>query len=334
MKKLTNEEFIHKLNKIWKNELKPLSQYKSTHEKVLIECKDGHKFEAKPSHLISSKKATGCPVCSIKKNSEKKKLSKKNILDRIKLNTNNEYKIINWLNYKGTRDKVLFKHNISTCGHQFEMTINNFLSGQRCPVHKYENCKLFSNKPHEYYLKKITEQTQDSDEYEFLEQFNGAHNKVKIKHKVCNHEYYATPQKFIDGRRCPNCSSVQNSKPVKFIKKILRENNIPFKTEKIFTDLKNPKTGKYLRFDFYLATLNTVIEYDGEFHFKKSGINNETKLKKVKELDLTKDKYCKNHSINLIRISYFEKDKIQDILNKKLISSSTTIESTSKDGSE
>jgi hypothetical protein len=39
---------------------------------------------------------------------------------------------------------------------------------------------------------------------------------------------------------------------------------ISYEKEKTFSTLKNPKTNKALRFDFYLPQLNTIIEYDGE----------------------------------------------------------------------
>ena len=44
------------------------------------------------------------------------------------------------------------------------------------------------------------------DEYEFLENYNGAQEKIKCKHNKCLHIWLANPNKFLLGTRCPNCS--------------------------------------------------------------------------------------------------------------------------------
>lgn len=49
-----------------------------------------------------------------------------------------------------------------------------------------------------------------------------------------------------------------------FLIKLFEENNIRFESEKIFSNLKHIS---YLRYDFYLPDLNTLVEYHGEHHF-------------------------------------------------------------------
>ena len=318
MKKLTNKQFLEKLNEKHGNKLIPLDEYTLTNVKINIKCDKGHTFKASPLHLIN-KKPTGCPLCKLEENTLKMTFTEEKVIEKVN-EISEGYIIKDWLNYQKTSDKVLFKHS---CGNEFEMTVNNFISGQRCPIHKYDNAKLFEKKDHNHYLNKI-EKLDDFNEYHFLEKFDGGKKKVKVKHLKCNTEYLVSPQKFIDGRRCPYCSSTTNSKPTIKIKEILDNKNINYIKEKTFSDLINPETGKRLRLDFYLKDLNIAIEYDGEMHYLISKFNNEEKLKYRKKLDEIKTRYCKDNNIRLLRISYLEKlfisEKIEDF-----IKSSTTI---------
>lgn len=75
-----------------------------------------------------------------------------------------------------------------------------------------------------------------------------------------------------------------------------------------------------LRFDFYLPDYNLMIEYDGEQHYKpvKYGKMSDKKakenLEKVQKYDQLKNEYCKENNINLLRIPYWEKENIDEII--------------------
>ena len=79
-----------------------------------------------------------------------------------------------------------------------------------------------------------------------------------------------------------------------------------------------------LRFDVYVPELNLAIEYDGEQHYIPidfAGKGQEwakTQLKRTQELDQLKNAYCKFHNIHLLRISYHEKDDIEEIILNKI----------------
>ena len=102
------------------------------------------------------------------------------------------------------------------------------------------------------------------------------------------------------------------------ISQLLLDNNIPFKKQKIFDSCVLPSGGK-ARFDFYVNQ-NYLIEYDGEQHFLQKPSSNsyftEEKIKKIKENDQLKNKWCKQNNISLIRIPYthLKNLKIQDLL--------------------
>ncbi len=114
------------------------------------------------------------------------------------------------------------------------------------------------------------------------------------------------------------CESYRTSYGEKRIQEFLISNKINFIREKKFKTCMNIKE---LPFDFYLPDYNLCIEYDGEHHFhivsKYGGVEY---LEKVKRNDITKNIWCLENSIKLLRISYKEKGKIFDILNKRLLS--------------
>ena len=84
-----------------------------------------------------------------------------------------------------------------------------------------------------------------------------------------------------------------------------------FYIRKYFPDAIHRKKINNKEFDIYIHSLKIAIEYDGNrFH----------KLKRKKEIDLNKNKLCKNENINLIRIREFPLEKINEtdfILNEK-----------------
>ena len=86
------------------------------------------------------------------------------------------------------------------------------------------------------------------------------------------------------------------------------------------------KDKRYLPFDCYLDDYNTCIEYDGEQHFKpvKFGTQSyEDAVKKheyIKKHDEMKNAFCKDNSINLIRIPYYEFEDLEYYLFDKFTS--------------
>ena len=84
--------------------------------------------------------------------------------------------------------------------------------------------------------------------------------------------------------------------------KILKAAAIKFQREKTFSDLQG---GRY-RYDFYIPSINIIIEIDGAFHFKP--IRGEQELKAQKERDRRKNSYALAHNIPLYRIPYWDLD--------------------------
>ena len=95
------------------------------------------------------------------------------------------------------------------------------------------------------------------------------------------------------------------------IARILSENGIEFEREKSFKNCIS-ENGVLLRFDFYLPKQNTCIEYDGEQHYFANGRgwNTQKHFEEIKKRDEIKNIFCQKERILLIRVPYFDFDKI------------------------
>lgn len=140
---------------------------------------------------------------------------------------------------------------------------------------------------------------------------------VEIKHNRCGRYFWQRPNNHINGRACPHC---KESNGEKRIYHFLEERNVYYERNKWFKDCKNPKTNACLFFDFYLPEYNALIEYDGEFHYLLNKMMDEPEVALMQQQyrDGLKDKYSQSNKIKLIRISYKEFDKVEEILIKEL----------------
>ena len=144
----------------------------------------------------------------------------------------------------------------------------------------------------------------------------GTHRRWKAKCD-CGKEIYVTTSALLySGQQSCGCKTF--SKGENTISKLLSDNSIEFKVEYSFDDLIFSDTSKKARYDFYLPTLNTLIEFDGKQHFVKSTgyYDNPEKFAKTQEHDKIKNQYAKDHNITLIRIPYTRLNElcIEDLL--------------------
>jgi len=147
-----------------------------------------------------------------------------------------------------------------------------------------------------------------------------ANQYVWWKCPKCNHNWYAIiSSRNGAGRGCPQCNE---SKGEKELDKILTKYNIPHDSQYKFNNLRGVG-GKRLKFDVPIfwdkekSILRMLIEYDGEFHYEDI-FNKPEKFKRQQLNDQAKNTYCKNNNILLLRIPYWDFDKIEEILIREL----------------
>lgn len=173
----------------------------------------------------------------------------------------------------------------------------------------------------------------DSKNFEYIKNSSGK-NVLYVKDLICK-DCGGKVKKLVnvwdvssDKVSCPKCS-IGKWEGEETVKEILDELGIKYIPKHQFPDLKGKEhvrktpTGfsKPIRlpyyFDFYLPELNTLIEYDGEYHFDvKKDRHDEIKLSDYIKRDLAKNEYAKD-KFKLIRIPYTSK-KI-DQIKKEII---------------
>lgn len=122
-----------------------------------------------------------------------------------------------------------------------------------------------------------------------------------------NHPKIRKLRYYYNGKRC--------SKGEYTLAKLLEKHNVKFVQEYGYSGLYGTGGG-LLRFDFYLPDYDLLIEYQGLHHYRP--VNKYRRAKKVHEQakihDELKWDFACSHGIKLLRISYKEYDKLEEIL--------------------
>ncbi len=276
-------EFVEKSVKIHRNKYDySLVNYINNYIKIKIICPVHDIFEQIPySHL----NGVGCSKCRNRKTEGK-------YISEVKLVHNNyyDYSLVEYVNTVSKIKIVCPVHGV------FEQIADHHLRGSKCP--KCVRCKKHTK---EEFIKLSNSKHFYSNYNYSLVNYKNNRTKVKI---ICpiHGVFEQIPKHHLNGVGCPKCKN--KSKGEKMIKKILKDNNIIFKTQKTFDGCFYKKK---LQFDFYLPEYNLCIEYDGIQHFKSiewfGGVDG---FLKTKLRDEIKNNFCERKQISLLRIPYNE----------------------------
>lgn len=303
MRKITQNEFLEKANKAKDENLIIIGGYTNATTKVEVKCAlCGKEWGMLPNNIYRGK---GCKCQVGFKNSQKQRLTQDEFFVRASKILGNEYEILG--EYQGWDEHVALVHK--TCGHKWSPSAGSILNGRKCPICRYTTVAEKRRSTRERISKMISECGDGS--YELIGDYKDRREKVCIKHNVCGHKFFMTPNHFLEGSRCTYCFS---SKGEKEVADFLSNNNLQYITQKCFDGCfyKN-----HLRFDFYVPKLNICIEYDGQQHFREVSLYGDKEgLKGIQARDNIKNKFCENNGIQLIRIRYDE--SVSDILKTKL----------------
>lgn len=295
------DKFIKQVKDLTNNNYEVLGEYVNAHtfiEMVHKEC--GTTFHIKPNKFISDNQR--CPVCTKIRRIEESRLSQDEVINLFDEIGNGEYTVLG--EYKGINTPLEIKH--STCDFIWDVLPSNF-------IHRNSRCPKCSGYHMDTNIFKERLKEQYGDEYTVLSEYKGARENIILCHNKCNYSFQARPTNIISGSGCTYCSSSKNEKEMF---RILYENNIVFEKEKYFDDFTTD-SGAYYRYDYYLPEYNTLIEIDGEQHFKAlEFFGGEEEFKQRVFHDSVKDKYAKDNSIQLIRIPYWEFDNMEGIVHK------------------
>ena len=243
------------------------------------------------------------------------KLTQEQFINKAKYKHNNyyDYSLVNYINATTKVQIICPKHGM------FEQQPSNHLFGQRCIKCMGDNVRKARKFTKEQWIEKFKEIHVDRYDYSQVQISEGSGTKYKVI-IVCPYhgEFLQRPQAHSKGEGCPHCNI---SKGEDEIEKYLIKNNIKYIREKKFSSCVNPKTNKQLPFDFYLPLQNTVIEYQGEQHYKKTGYFEQRAggLRGLQYRDKIKKEFILQEKISYIEIMYTEFKNIDKILKEKII---------------
>lgn len=276
------------------------NSYKNSSTPLTFKCRCGKEFKTTFSKFKASNKRQ-CNKCS-----NRHKMSYDEVLEYV---SKTECTLVS-KEFKGIDDKLVFK---CKCGELFERSFYNFkIFEKRCPKCREDEKSLNMSLEYEYvksYIEKYNAKL-------LSKEYKNAKTKLNIQCE-CGRKFKADFDKIKSrGKvRCNVCSKKTSTKEF-IISQKLEALNIKYIEQYKFDDCIYKDK---LIFDFYIPSLNTCIEYDGEGHYKpfRFSKDKEAMKKKLEETqirDAIKTQYCKDNNIKLIRIPYFEFDNIDEIL--------------------
>lgn len=191
-----------------------------------------------------------------------------------------------------------------------EMSVNNFVKQYGCPECKTEQLKQHKRLSINEVIKRI----ESINGNKLLNPNDYCKNNKRnlIVQCSCGNTFNTCIADYHKKFRCSVCSKFESRGELE-IENFLKANNIKYDFQHTF---ENCKDINLLPFDFYLPDNNKCIEFDGEQHFRPAF--GEKSFQKTKYHDAIKNQYCDKNNIGLIRIPYYDFDKINEILKDKL----------------
>jgi hypothetical protein len=351
--KYNTVDFIEKSNEIHNSKYDySKTIYTFSNEKVIIICPEHGDFsQVANSHLMG----LGCKKCGDKYRNRiyKPKYSTEEFIADAKLKWGDKYDY-SLTEYKSVRHEVKIIYDGITYeqlpashlkypvegyldqeiflikakrkwGNKYDYSLTKFIS-TKVPVKIIFQGKTFEQLPHNHLIYAPELRNTFSID-EFIDYSSKIHNNKYIYNKsvyvnnltkvtiTCpiHGDFQQLPQSHMSGSGCSSCNDSKGEREITFF---LDKYKIKYTREKIFPECRNIS---YLKFDFYIPSMRTCIEFDGLQHFQPieyfGGIES---YEKQKINDSIKNHYCEDNYIDLIRIRYDQIDNIPQILWESL----------------
>lgn len=302
-----NELFLSELAEVNEN-IEVLDDYSRRDVKVKCRCKkDGYIWSARPADLLRGK---GCPDCKKRKlKALQTKTHDRYVADIAERNPDIE--IIG--HYAGSDRKIACKCKID--GHEWTPFAGNIFRGEGCPIcARRKTSERFRN-THEHFLNLLSNKAPNITA---IGKYVKNDVPITFKCNVCEYVWDATPSTILRHGLCKKCGRSSGEKKVS---DYLDSRGIAYETQYSFEDCIDIRC---LPFDFYIPEYNLCIEYDGAQHYYPVtfGGNKDTtaeeRLAKTQLHVSIKTKYCADNNINLLRIPYWNYNKVDVIVDSKL----------------
>lgn len=289
------------------------STYLGTRTQINLTCRKHGQFQTTPkTHLHS--KAGGCPICLHELKSEIAKLrypmmTTEEFIERAKAIHGDTYSYDS-AKYRGSSDKVVIHCQIHG---SFRMLAEKHLAGQGCRKCAFE--KLKSDRKLSFWIvihRVLRAHGRGKyDRYDFRGYVN-QYSKLRIH---CRYHGWFQQSAVIHwkGHGCPKCC---DSKGERKVREVLRKLGVDFVEQHRFDECRGKRP---LPFDFYLPYQRILIEYDGTQHFERSELwGGKQGLKRTQRHDAIRNRFAEEFNYKLIRIPYWDFDRIENILSETL----------------
>lgn len=273
-----------------------INRYIGANIPILHKCLiDEYEWYAKPANILSGK---GCPKCA-----NNIKRSRERYINEVSLINPNIDVLEKYINVKTPIFHKCKIHNIT-----WKTSPLSILQGCGCIECGKEKQTIQRRKSHEQYVEELGKINPD---IVLIDTYINAYAPILHKCLKDGNEWYAKPANILSGTGCPQCNESRGERQ---IRSWLNNQHISYESQKSFKDCRDIKP---LPFDFFLPKYNTIIEYDGEQHFKPIKFFGGDKAfeRRVKH-DNIKNEYCKNKGISLLRIPHYK--NVEEELNNFL----------------
>lgn len=270
------------------------SIYTRSTNKIEIVCKKHGSFWQKASHHMNG---IGCPICGGRSPyTTESYICKAKEVHGDKYN----YSLVVYSRHKDKIQIICPVHGV------FNQIAGDHLQGKGC-----SRCARNVRLTTEEFILRAKQVHGDKYTYSNTVYISG-HNKVTItcpKHG----DFTIDPQHFLKGIGCSSC---KNSLGSNSVRAWLDNHNISYKAE---YKTKECKDKKELPFDFAISDENGkllgLVEYDGQQHFEPCSLFGKGQGFMITVLhDAIKNQFCEDNNIPLLRIPYWDKDKIPEKL--------------------
>jgi len=293
----------HPKSKFWslKNKGEPEDYALNSHKVCWFDCECGHQF--KSSLLNINKGNNWCGYCS-----NPPKLLCSNVCVPCENKSFASHpKSVCWSDENEIEPRQVFKNAdrkkykfvCNVCFHKFEINLKCInMKNQFCPYCAHQ--KLCENKDCNVCYNNSFASVERS---KFLNDktinprtlFKSTNNKYKFNCDKCNNQFYSPFSAVTYGNWCPNCVN-------KTEEKLYNELTKHYVIKRQFKPdwCKNPKTNRYLPYDFILEDFKIIVEQDGPQHFKQIGAWQSHELTKIN--DIYKMKCANENGYSIIRL--------------------------------
>lgn len=297
--------FLERAEKIHQNRYEYFEESFSNYtSKMEIFCSEHGFFKQTPHTHVSMR--AGCPKCGLIKSARSNQKGWESVLILFRDIHGDKYKY-DESTYKDVSSKM--KISCSIHGWFLQKPYQHY-SGSGC-----NECAIIdvhNRQKIDFIEFKERSQREHGYRYEYFEEdYIDIFTPVKISCEKHGY-FYQKPRDHYRGSGCPKCQSSRGENTVRLF---LQELNIEFQEQKTFEGLEFKSK---LKCDFYIPSVNTVIEFNGLQHYEPISIfGGLMGLQETQKRDIIKYNFLEQNNINLIVVRYDIED-IKHYLKEKI----------------